>query len=104
MLADSDLLPLGRDLAEWLRGQRFGEVLVRDVTSEIVVDADGDAAVALVAVVADPRADTWPLDDVMSLRRAVREQANERALWLNVYVTLQPTTEDQQEDDEASEA
>lgn len=103
MLADSDLLPLGRDLAAWLRGQRFGEVRVHDVTSEIVVDADGDPAVTLVAIVADPRADTWPLEDVMSLRGAVREQANERELSLNVYVTLRPTTEDQQ-DDEASEA
>lgn len=53
-------------------------------------------------VLADPPegGETWPLDDVLSLRRAVLTRSGELGIEAPVYVELSPQTEAPQEDDE----
>jgi len=90
------------ELGKWLRGQRYGPVEVLDVTHNVEPDSDGVPAIFLEVRLTDPpdEGETWPLEYVLSLRRAVLRRANELGLDAPVYVELSPETEAAQEDDE----
>jgi hypothetical protein len=94
-------------LAQWVRGQRFGPVEVVHATQRVEADADDVPAIFLVLVLNDPPdgSETWPLEDVLSLRRSVLNQARELGIEAPVYVELSPETEpDQEPDQEEDEA
>lgn len=116
MLTEAELVPLGRELAEWLVDRQFGQVQVRDVASHVIVDVDGYVAIDLVARVEDPVEDTWPFEDVAAMRQAIRHEAEQRAgsrdpLVLQatenstmvdsplVYLSLRPMSDDQPDDE-----
>lgn len=92
----------GAALRTWLRGKRYGPVEVLDVTPSVEPDSDGVPAIFLGVVLSDPPegSETWPLEHVLSLRRAVLEHAGELGLDAPVYVKISPETEAPQEDDE----
>ena len=58
-----------------LEGQHAGETKVREVRVDVREDSSGRTALFVVLVLSEPPrgADTWPVDDLWALRRAVRE-------------------------------
>jgi hypothetical protein len=99
MATTTTLEEAGAELAELVTGWRGGAD-VRDVSVDVSEDRDGVTSVYLSAVLADPPpgADTWPLEDIVPLRRAVRARANELGLEAPVYLLLKPASDPPQDD------
>lgn len=91
----------GEMLAELVREWRSGEVEVLDVTVDVSEDRDGVPSVNLTAVLTDPSAgaDTWPIENLLPLRREVRARANGMGLEAPVYLWFKPTSDPPQDDD-----
>lgn len=89
-----------RVLADKLSGRRFGTTLILRVEPHIDFDSDDQQTIFLTVVLSDPVGDTWPLDDVLGIRREVFSQARANRLGLPVHVRLVPKTDPPQEDDD----
>lgn len=91
----------GTELASSLNGRRSGSVEVLDVVVDVGEDRDGVPAVNLTAVLTDPvpGSDTWPLDNLLPLRRDIRTLANEIGLEAPVYLWFKPESDPPQDDD-----
>jgi len=90
----------GQELASVIKGWRSSDVEVLDVGCEVSDDRDGIPSINLTVTLADPpdAADTWPLDAILVLRRAVRERANELDLAAPFYLWLRPESDPPQDD------
>ncbi len=78
-------------LADQLRDTTWGITRIVAAHTTPGTDATGDPATHLHLTLTDPHGDTWPIDDIIALRRAVRTTANT----LNtgpVVVHLRPAT------------
>lgn len=91
----------GQELAALVREWRSGAVDVLNVTVDVSEDRDGILSVNLSAVLTDPSAgaDTWPLENLLPLRRAVRARANEMGLEAPVYLWFKPASDPPQDGD-----
>jgi len=82
------------DAIQPMKHQTVGNTIVRDIHVERQPDSVGDEADFVVLVLADPPEgeDTWPLEDLRSLRQAVREAIAERVKDLDAtwYVVFEP--------------
>jgi hypothetical protein len=92
------------DAIQPMKHQTVGHTIVRDIRVERQPDSSGEEAYFVVLVLADPPEgqDSWPLEDLRSLRQAVREAIAERvpdidATW---YVVFEPEHPDLEDDDE----
>lgn len=92
---------VAQGLAGWLGGKTFGSVTVLASKATIATDLEEEPAVFLDLTVSDPapNTDTWPIEDVLALRRAVLRKASELQLAMRIYVRLSPATDAPQEDD-----
>ncbi|MGI8575722.1 MAG: hypothetical protein ACR2MA_10380 [Egibacteraceae bacterium] len=74
MATTMSLETASEELASVIRRWRSGNVRPLDVSADIAEDRDGIPAINLTVVLTDPagNADTWPLEDILPLRRAVR--------------------------------
>ena len=92
------------ELLAWIERHGFGSVWVEHALASIDRDAEDEAALFLSLTLRDPGKGkaTWPLRDVLALRRGVLEKASELGLTTPVYVRLNPTTEAPQDDDETA--
>lgn len=101
MAATISLGEAGEDLGGVVRSRGSDAVTVIDVIVEIAEDRDGIPSVNLTATLADPEvgADTWPLESVLPLRRAVRARANEMGIEAPVYLWFKPQSDPPQDDD-----
>lgn len=90
----------GQELASVIKGWSSGGVEVRDVHYDIAEDRDGIPSINLTVVLADPPAgtDTWPLEEILPLRRVVRSRANEMDLEAPFYLWFLPQTDPPQDD------
>lgn len=89
-----------QSLIRWISGRKFGSVSVRSGLATIDRDAEDEVALFLTLTVSDPVGGaTWPIQDVLSLRRGVLARARELQLSTPVYVRLNPVTDVPQEDD-----
>lgn len=91
----------GSEIAERLRGKRFGALEVHDVHHRVGYDSDDEPAIYLDLTVSDPAAgqDTWPLEETDSLRRAALDAAKATGPGsVSVYVWLTPETDEPQDD------
>ncbi len=97
--SEQSLVDSAIELAKRFQGKRFGEIRV--VRSEAGTDKDdeGNDIIRLMLVLSDPKSDTWPPDDVLSLRRETINLLNEIGLHVSVYVNFMPETNERQEDD-----
>jgi hypothetical protein len=82
-----------------------GGTVVRDVRVERREDAFGEEALFIVLVLADPPdgVETWPVNDLRTLRRRVREHLSEkvddRVPWFVVFEPEHPDLEDEEQFD-----
>ena len=89
-----------RELIEAVNGKVFGSVTVQQVMASIDRDSEDDVALFLALQLSDPVGDTWPTEDVLTLRRAVLEVAQRLELDVPLYLRLTPATDlPQQEED-----
>ena len=86
-------------LLAWVQGQTFGSATVQQALGATDRDADEEIALFLTLTLSDPAAETWPIDDVLDLRRAVLGKAHELGLTTPIYVRLIPATDAPQADD-----
>lgn len=100
MATTMSLEEAGAELADLLRGRESGPVRVIDVAVEVSEDRDGVPAVNLRVRLSDPpaTAETWPLEDLLPLRRDVRAHANEMGLEAPVYLWFKPESDPPQDD------
>lgn len=92
----------GEQVAEELLGTLFGSTKVLRAESFLDRDEEDELATYLDLVLDDPKDETWPLEDVLKLRRAVIDIARRIDLETPIYVRLSPETNAPQEDDEPS--
>lgn len=90
----------GEKVAERLQGESFGGIRVKTARSFVSRDDEDELATYLDLVLNDPAGDTWPLEEVLELRRTALRIAGEVGLDTPVYVRLSPETDAPQEDDE----
>jgi len=92
---------VARGLAGWLSGKKFGSITVLMTNSTIGSDSEDEPAVFLDLTLSDPEpnTDTWPIEDVLTLRRQVLRKAAELQLGMRIYVRFSPATDAPQEDD-----
>lgn len=90
-------------LVDLLRGGQYGEVRVLRVTTDVRPDSDDVPSIFLTLLLSDPPNDveTWELEDVLSLRRAVLDGANTLGVEAPVYVELHPETDTVPEEEES---
>ena len=100
MATTMSLETAGQELAAVVKEWDTDEVDVVAVEYDIAEDRDGVPSVYLSVVLSDPPAgaDTWPLDDLLSLRRAVRAKANAMGLEAPFYLWFTPETDPPQDD------
>ncbi len=90
-------------LIKWVSERQFGSVRIENALASVDRDAEDEVALFLTLTLSDPVGkETWPIQDVLALRRGVLEKATELALTTPVYVRLTPATDAPQEDDAAS--
>lgn len=89
---------LERDLS----GAHFGETQVVNVRVTRAQEESGEWAIYLDVILSDPPGDrgTWPVEDVLSLRRYAVELAAAQEDDVMVYVRVAPTTDTTQEGEE----
>lgn len=90
----------GEEVAERLEGESFGSTRVERARSTVDRDDEDELATYLDLVLNDPAGDTWPLEEILELRRTALRVAGEVGLDTPVYVRLSPETDVPQEDDE----
>ena len=86
-------------LAGDLVDKAFGTVEVAKAWVTTGLDADGDRATFLDLVLKNPVGDTWPVEDMLELRRAVASAASRADLESVLYVRVSPEADDVQEDE-----
>lgn len=93
----------GALLADWAKTLRVGSIQVVDATATIGVDVNGQEAVFLELVLADPADETWPIEDVLELRRLVNERARVDLHAEAWHIGLQPVSDDAVEDEDTGD-
>lgn len=76
-------------LAEWVKEHRgeFGSLVIEDVVPSVDADWMDEDAIYLVVKLAEPATgDTWSVDDVLDLRRAVTAESAVLDVDVPVYV------------------
>jgi hypothetical protein len=89
----------GEAVVEHLVGRTFGSTRVVAAIASVGRDADDDPATWLDLVLTDPRGETWPLEDMVALRREMVEVAAEADIDTVLYVRVKPLSDDVQEDE-----
>lgn len=92
----------GEEIAERVRGLTFGATRIVEARAVVGLDDEDEVATYLDLTLSDPRGDTWPVQDVVALRRKVLSVATDIGLDAPLYVRLRPSTDAPQEDDEQS--
>jgi hypothetical protein len=94
-------LPKVDQIALALRDHTFGTTKVIDARLEVKPDANGESALFIEVTLSDPSGETWPTEDVLSIRRKVLEVARRiPPLELPIYLNASPETDIPQEGDE----
>lgn len=90
-------------LVEWLRDRRYGSVRVIDVVATVITDVQDDLAIQLDVTLNDPAGDTWPVDDLLDLRRDVWARVRALPDGFVAYVVPRPETLEDQEPEPADD-
>lgn len=94
------------EVRAWLAEQTFGSVHPVAVELRRAEDSTGEPAWYFDVVLPDPDPDegTWPVEDLVELDRATRDEAISRGLAWPWYVQLRPETDDPEADEDELEA
>lgn len=88
------------EIADGLRGVTFGKTLVENVELDVTEDANGDRALFVDVILKDPSGDTWPPEDILTIRRKVLEIARQiPPIEIAIYISMSPKTDAPQEGD-----
>lgn len=91
----TEIAPAARELGTWLSEQRFGGLRLLDVRLDLAFDLSGDEVLYLdVVLPTPPPGDTWPLDEIIEMRMAVRDKALELGVAWPWHVRVRPETEE----------
>lgn len=93
-------IAIGEKLASGLSGISCGSVEVRRAQAIFHEGPDDESALFLILTLSDPHGDTWPVNDLLALRRKVRHDARQLRLPVPIYLELEPETDAAQADDE----
>jgi hypothetical protein len=85
-----------QNLVTWLRSQTFGSLRPVEVVVRRDLDADGREAWFFEVTLPNPPEgdDTWPIDALNELQRALRDRAVEEGLAWPWYVWFKPEVDD----------
>lgn len=88
---------LADELRSWLISGHadVGEVRVVDAQVAWDEDSEGEPILRFSVRLANPRHDTWPIDDVVEFYRRVEEHAHKVDLGASLYVGLEAETSDE---------
>ena len=101
MLTETKLETIADELARRFAGREYGSIQILDATAEVITDVNDLMAVQLNLVLEDPTGETWPIDDMLDLRRAARTEVMTFPEPFMVHFEIQPRTEpDQDEPDD----
>lgn len=83
-----------------VESQTFGSTTVRQVRTVPGEDADGNDALFVTLVLSDPSDATWPMEDVLEIRRRVRALAEMSTPGVRYYVAIKEEHEGPQVDED----
>ncbi|MBA2578752.1 MAG: hypothetical protein H0V05_19285 [Euzebyaceae bacterium] len=91
------LPPAAEVVRDWLlKGNaETGDVRVVDVVGAWDEDSQGEPIVRFLVTLADPRAETWPVEEVLEFHRRLNEKARELDLATAWHVGLQAQTQEE---------
>lgn len=95
MSASSVIPPAAERLRRWLLAQSFAELRPLDVSLELSFSPLGEDTLFVDVVLrTPPRGETWPIGELLDMRRAVRDEALELGLDWPWHVRVRPQTEE----------
>ena len=99
-VSEAEAVAAGRQLAEGLVGAAFGSLRVRRAHVFFHEGSTEDqSALFLVVTLSDPKSDTWPVEDLMKLRRQLRHDSRQLNVPVPIFIELEPETDAVQADD-----